>query len=131
MHMSISCVTRQVWLHVATQAVVLSLTCLSLDPKVVRFKIVLSALSFCGPFLKMVLPAASDIFPLPLELLAGRRVLEPEIAARTAPRRLGKASKSVRIFARDPLCRETCRYCRRRDAWYQYQLAILETERLH
>ena len=31
-----------------------------------------------------------------------------------APRRLGKASKPVSIFARDPLCRDTCRYCRRR-----------------
>ena len=35
-------------------------------------------------------------------------------AAQTAPRRLGKASKSVSIFARDPLCKDTCRYCRRR-----------------
>ena len=34
--------------------------------------------------------------------------------AQTAPHRLGKASKSVSIFARDPLCKDTCRYCRRR-----------------
>ena len=33
-------------------------------------------------------------------------------AAQTAPRRLGKASKSVSIFARAPVCRDTCRYCR-------------------
>ena len=29
-----------------------------------------------------------------------------------APRRIGKASPSVSIFARDPLCKNTCRYCR-------------------
>ena len=39
---------------------------------------------------------------------------DAETAVRTAPHRLGKASKSVSIFARDPLCRDTCRYCRRR-----------------
>ena len=39
---------------------------------------------------------------------------DTETAARTAPRRLGKASKSVSIFVRDPLCKDTCRYCRRR-----------------
>ena len=32
---------------------------------------------------------------------------DTENAARTAPRRLGKASKSVSIFARDPLCKDT------------------------
>ena len=34
--------------------------------------------------------------------------------AMAAPRRLGKASKSVSIFARDPLCKNTCRHCRKR-----------------
>ena len=29
-----------------------------------------------------------------------------------APRRVGKASPSVSIFSRDPLCKNTCRYCR-------------------
>ena len=29
-----------------------------------------------------------------------------------APRRIGKASPSVSIFSRDPLCKNTCRYCR-------------------
>ena len=29
-----------------------------------------------------------------------------------APRRIGKASPSVSIFARDPLCKNTCCYCR-------------------
>ena len=29
-----------------------------------------------------------------------------------APRRIGKASPSVSIFSRDPICKNTCRYCR-------------------
>ena len=37
-----------------------------------------------------------------------------ETAAMATPRRLGKASKSVSIFARDPFCKNTCRYCRKR-----------------
>ena len=35
-------------------------------------------------------------------------------ATQTAPRRLGKASKSVSIFARALVCKDTCRYCRAR-----------------
>ncbi len=33
-------------------------------------------------------------------------------AGQAAPRRLGKASESVSIFARAPVCQDTCRYCR-------------------
>ena len=38
---------------------------------------------------------------------------DTETAAQTAPRRLGKASKPVSIFARAPLCKDTCRYTAR------------------
>ena len=34
--------------------------------------------------------------------------------AQAAPRRVGKASPSVSIFARAPVCPDTCRYCRRK-----------------
>ena len=39
---------------------------------------------------------------------------DTDAAEQPAPRRLGKASPSVSIFARDPLCKDTCRYCRSR-----------------
>ena len=35
-----------------------------------------------------------------------------ESGVQPAPRRIGKASPSVSIFSRDPLCKNTCRYCR-------------------
>ena len=35
-----------------------------------------------------------------------------ESGEQPAPRRIGKASPSVSIFSRDPLCKNTCRYCR-------------------
>ena len=37
---------------------------------------------------------------------------DTDAAEQPAPRRIGKASPSVSIFARDPLCKNTCRYCR-------------------
>ena len=37
---------------------------------------------------------------------------DTDAAVQPAPRRIGKASPSVSIFARDPLCKNTCRYCR-------------------
>ena len=36
----------------------------------------------------------------------------PDSGRQPAPRRIGKASPSVSIFARDPICKNTCRYCR-------------------
>ena len=37
---------------------------------------------------------------------------DTEPGVQHASRRIGKASPSVCIFARDPLCKNTCRYCR-------------------
>ena len=39
---------------------------------------------------------------------------EKEEAIQDAPRRQGKASKPVSIFARAPVCKESCPYCRAR-----------------
>ena len=36
----------------------------------------------------------------------------PDSGGQPAPRRVGKASSSVSIFSRDPICKNTCRYCR-------------------
>ena len=36
----------------------------------------------------------------------------PDSGGQPAPRRIGKASPSVSIFSRDPICKNTCRYCR-------------------
>ena len=41
-----------------------------------------------------------------------------------APRRVGKASKSVSIFARAPVCPDTCRYCRRKPVMLRLLMMI-------
>ena len=39
---------------------------------------------------------------------------EPANSVSAAPCRVGRASPSVSIFARAPVCPDTCRYCRRK-----------------
>ena len=37
---------------------------------------------------------------------------DTDLGVHSPPKRVGKASPSVSIFSRDPLCKNTCRYCR-------------------
>ena len=53
---------------------------------------------------------------------------DTDAAAQPAPRRLGKASPSVSIFARDPLCKNTCRYCRCRPCDVGIEQRLLHPE---
>ena len=53
-----------------------------------------------------------SVLPVQGYILPARTGCEPADSVSAAPCRVGRASPSVSIFARAPVCPDTCRYCR-------------------